>query len=134
MNIFRYEIFDKEAEITAYKRGTSCYAEFIFDSEEDGFLSIGDVAVRVRGGVGKADVRLLDDGEHIPILILKGKRILLPRIKKKGRTIELADCEQDYLRGISLRERALARRVEVLEAAVERLSESVYGKSLFSRQ
>ena len=127
---FKYGLFDGEGELTDYQRGKGYETVFTFPKEVNGFLTLGDVSLRVKDGRGCIDMRLLEDGAHIPKLIEKDRQISLPGIRKQGRIIEPAECGSDYVRRISLRERALAERVLLLEDAVSMLYEKVYGKSV----
>ena len=123
--------FEGEAELIDYKSGTGHEAEISFLEPCDGFITLGDVTVRLKEGVAKIDLRLIDDGELTPVLILKDCRRELPKLIKSSRILEPASPDSDFIRRISLRERQLSRRVAELEGEIAKISKSVYGTPLF---
>ncbi len=130
MNKIKYEIFEGDAEVTAFSQGKKPYVEFSFTEPYDGFISIDEIVAEVTGGVALLDLRLIPDGEFCPVLILQRGRIVLPKVKKSAKRFCLCDCEADYIRKISLRERRLSERVEILERELEELKKSVYGTKI----
>ena len=131
MNVIKYELFDNAAEAVSFKKGKSNTLRIELSEELDGFVTIGNVTVRLRSGIATLDLRLIDDGDHNPILILKNGRQALPGISKHGRSLELADCGAEYLRDLSMRERELSKRVLKLEESIEKLSTAIFGTTLF---
>ena len=127
----RYEIFGGKAEVVGFSSEGGRELTFRIEGSGDGFVSTCDVAARLKDGVASIDSRLISDGEHTPMLILKDRRISLPRIRKSGSRVTLADCDEEYVRDVSLRAHRLARRVEELEQTVESLCERVYGTTVF---
>lgn len=124
-------IFDGEAELIKYEREGGHEMEITFSEPYDGFITFGELTVRVKEGKSLLDVRLLDDGEYTPFLILKDCRRRLPRLAKRSRALEPIDPDSDFIREVSLRERKLSKRVAELEAQIEKISKSVYGTTLF---
>lgn len=130
MTKISYKLYGDEAQIIGYSTDCAEGLSLHFEGCEDGFVSINGIATRVREGVATPDCRFIDDGEHAPVLILKYGRIILPRIKKRGCEITLSYCDEEYIRGVSMRERMLSERVTELESAVEALNKSVYGTTI----
>ena len=131
MSEIRYEIFDGEAEVVGFCSDGGRELTFRIEGSGDGFVSTDDVAARLKDGVASIDSRLISDGEHTPMLILKDRRIPLPGIKKSGSRVTLARCDEDYVRAVSLRAHRLTRRVKELEQTIESLCERVYGTTVF---
>ncbi len=130
MSRIKYEIFDKAAEVIGFEEDSDAVLELVLPSDYDGFLSIDNVVVRLEGGIARYDLRYIPDGEHTPSLILGRGRIILPRIKKSGRLIALCECDSDYIRDSSVRERHLAMRVKELEVEIEKLKTCIYGTKI----
>ena len=131
MTEIRCEIFDGEAEIVGFTSDGGRELVFRIEGGADGFVSMDGVAARLKEGTASIDSRLVSDGELTPILILKDRRIPLPRIKKNGSRVTLARCDEEYVRAISLRAHRLTRRVSELEQTIETLRERVYGTTVF---
>lgn len=131
MNRIKLEIFGSEAECLIFESDGSEGIKFEFTEPHDGFISIDGIVKILASGECVFDSRLLSDGEYEPTLILKREQIKLPKIKKAGKRIRLAECGSDFVRRISLRERRLAERVKSLEERLEVISKSVYGSTLF---
>ena len=127
MNKMHIELFDGEAELVCFERGKTHKLEFTFPEPYDGFITAGGITARVCEGKCLFDLRLMDDGETSPVLILKGSRTVLPALSKLGCTVAPSGVSADYLRSVSIRERRLRERVERLEAEIEKLSKSIYG-------
>ncbi len=115
MSRIRYEIFGNEAEILEFATDDSDRLELSFTEENEGLLSIEGVVARVVKGKCSFDARLIEPGMHEPILIIKNTVVKLPGIVKSQRRVSPAVCGDDYTRSISLRERRLRKRVELLE-------------------
>ena len=131
MNLLKYEIFNDGIELTALKCERSYLLSVLFSESIDGFITIGGITVRIRDGEARVDLRLIDDGEHSPVLIQKSGRVTLPGIIKRGTSLAIAECRSEYIRGISMRERELAARVSELEAKLTELTSAVYGSTIF---
>ncbi|MBQ7387363.1 MAG: hypothetical protein IJW03_04260 [Clostridia bacterium] len=130
MSKIKYEIFDTDAEVVAFDQKYDASLELILPADCDGFLSIDGVVVRLNGGIAHYDLRYIADGEHTPHLVLGRGRIILPKIKKCGKLISLCECDSEYIRGTSIRERRLARRVRELEDEIEQLKRCIYGTKI----
>ena len=131
MSRIKYEFFDGEAEVVSYKDDGTYIAEFVFPKSCEGFLSIDSVVVRVSEGCAQFDMRYIKDGEYTPSLVQKHGRILLPKIQKMGKALLLCECNDEYVRGVSLRERRLEARVKELEEEIAKLRKSVFGSTIF---
>ena len=131
MNKIKIEIFGKEAELLSFESDSSDGLAISFTEKYDGFISIDGVTQRVAGGEAVFDLRLISAGEFAPILILKDKTVSLPKIVKNGKRVRLGECDSNFIRRISLRERRLATRVRELEQEIAKLSKSVYENTIF---
>ena len=127
MNKLHIEIFDGEAELLSFEKGKTNKLEFIFAEPYDGFITAGGITARVCEGKCLFDLRLMDDGETSPVLILKNGRTPLPSIVKDKAGVSPSGVSAEFLRAVSLRERRLRARVKELEEKIEKLSRSVYG-------
>ncbi len=130
MNRFGFEIFGSEAELSSCESGRGGNLEFCFFGADEGFVSIDGVVSPVKDGRCVFDTRLINKGEHVPSLITKSGRVTLPKIVKGQCSVQLADYSQDYVRGISLRERRLESRVAELESRIEEISSAVYRNTI----
>jgi hypothetical protein len=130
MSKIKYEIFDAEAEVVSFEKNGDTTLDIVLPADCDGFVSIDGVVVRLERGVASYDLRYIADGEHVPHLVLRRGRILLPKIKKCGRLITLAECDSEYVRSTSIRERRLAARVNALEEEIELIKKCIYGTKL----
>ena len=124
-------LYGDECEISSYKKGDGMSLLFIFDSEFDGYITIDNLVTTVRCGKSRFDARLLARGDYAPSLIRDGKIIPLPEIRKTDRGVSLKSPDDGYIRAVSIRERELEMKVQSLEAAIQRLTDSVYGKTIF---
>ena len=130
MSRIKYEIFDTEAEVISFDANGDTALELILPRELDGFISIDGVVTRLTDGVARYDLRYIADGEYAPQLVLRRGRIVLPKLKKCGRVISLSECDGDYMRSTSIRERRLAARVKALEEEIELLKKCIYGTKI----
>jgi hypothetical protein len=130
MSKIKYELFDTEAEIVSFEKNSDPTLDILLPADCDGFISIDGVVVRLNQGAASYDLRYIADGEHVPHLVLRRGRILLPKIKKCGRLISLPDCDSEYIRSTSIRERRLAARVNALEEEIELLKKCIYGTKI----
>ncbi len=126
-----YKLFDGEVEVTRFDPEGGRELTIRIEGCEDGFISIDDVATRLKCGVAAMDIRLISDGEFTPALILKNARLPLPRIRKSGSSVTLSYCDEEYVRGVSLRGRELQKKVSELEESIEALKARVYGTTIF---
>lgn len=130
MSKIKYEIFDGECEALKHEQDASDILELVFSEQLDGFISLDGVVVRLTDGRARVDLRYVSDGEYTPYVILKNARLALPKIKKLGRHITLTECDADYARRTSIRERRLSRRVSELEKEIEQLKACIYGTKI----
>ena len=126
-----YEIFEKEAEIVSYTDGGGRYADIQFKNVDDGYLTIGNEAHRISGGLITLNVNSLPDGEIRPTLTANGAFIPLPTLFKDGTLLCPAEIDDGYIRESSLRERRAETRIKKLEDKVAALEKSVFGRKLF---
>lgn len=131
MNKIKIELFEGDAEILSFESDGSDAVKFSFTESYNGFLSIDSIVSHVVEGECTVDLRLISSGEFAPILILEGGSINLPGIVKVGKKLRLSECDPDFIRRISIRERRLAKRVKTLESEVEKLKESIYKNTIF---
>lgn len=132
MSKIKIECFENEAELVSFTQDGERTVQLDLSGEYDGYISIGRLTARVKGAVCAIDIRSLEDGEYTPHLILQGRTVDLPRIKKQFGIITPIEPELPYAMAISLRERKLAERVTRLEERLEELITKVEGTRLFS--
>ncbi len=131
MSKLKIECFGNDAELISFinESGPDLVIEFV--EEVDGYVSLGNQAVKIMGKKCVLDKRKIPDGEHIPHLVLSDKTLDLPKLKKLYGSIEPAAHDIREIGELSLRERYLNRRVSLLEKQIEELTKKVYGSSLF---
>lgn len=129
MNIIKLEIFGKEAECLSFSSSKGPGLTFDFGKEISGFVTVGSITRSVFEGLCTLDGRILEDGEYEPTLILDKKTVRLPKIVKREDKIRLAECSDDYIRRLSLRERRLALRLEELERRILEICERIGSSS-----
>jgi len=120
-----FEIFKNSAELTSFKPDDSLSLLLEFNGNCEGLVSIDGIVSPVQNGVCKFDSRLIDRGEHQPVLILKDEVIKLPGIVKSAGRIHPAMCSDEYTRDISIRERRLSARVEALEMQLKAIESKI---------
>lgn len=125
MSRIKYELFGEEAEVCEFEDDSSSVLFIGFKHPYDGLISIEGVVSRVDFGKCRFDSRLVDQGEHTPILILADRTVRLPKIVKAYGKIALASCTDEYTRNLSLRERRLCERVEALERKLEAMESKI---------
>ncbi|MBO5907175.1 MAG: hypothetical protein J6Q85_03380 [Clostridia bacterium] len=125
------DFFDGEAEIVDLTADGKSTLELVFPREIDGFVSINMIAARIKDGRCFIDGRLFDSGKYTPELIREGVRRPLPPIVKNSEGFFAAECTSEYVRKLSIRERALEKRVSELEEKMEKIYKSVYGELIF---
>ena len=125
------ELFGRDCEILSFEYKKEGVLLFEFTEELDGYIHLGKQIARIKGSTCAVDVRLLEDGEHIPRLILTDMTVDLPRIKNENGMILPVEREVKEIGDISLRERRLCRRVNELEARLDEISKKVFGTSIF---
>ena len=121
MSRITYELFENDAEISGFTDDGDIRLKLEFGKPLEGLVSVEGVVSRVIDGSCSFDTRLIDSGEHQPILILRNETIRLPKIIKSGGRVRPASCTDEYTRTISLRERHLSMRVEALERELRSL-------------
>ena len=131
MSKITISFFEGEAEIVDINADAGGALELIFPCETEGFVSISSVASVIKDGRCIFDPRLFDDGKYTPELIEKGSRRPLPPLLKNSEGFFAAECSSEYVRKLSLRERALEKRVLALEEKMEKIYKSVYGELIF---
>ena len=131
MSRLTIELYDLEAEVVTFREDSSELLEIVFTDPCDGFVTAGGITSRVKDGRCVFDLRLMDDGETEPVLILREGRFKLPPINKQSGSIALAHPGLDYIVRLSQKERMLSKRVEELEKRIEELSKSITGVSIF---
>lgn len=125
------QCFGRLGELVSFVPGEDENPTFEFDTEYDGYISIGDVTEKFKGKSITPDLRRLEDGEYTPYLILPEVTVTLPGLKKKHGIIAPIDPSIEQIREISLRERKLCLEVEDLKSRLNEISKKVYGSNLF---
>ena len=125
MSKITYELFGGAAEIASFESDSSTSLIFDFGDDIEGLVSIDGVVSRVNGGICCFDIRLIDQGEHQPLLILKERVLRLPAIVKSSSKVCLAVCTDEYTREVSLRERRLSMRVDALEKELKTIQSKI---------
>lgn len=132
MSKMSIEIFGYDAELISHTEDGGEGLILTFASELDGYVSLANVTVRIKGASCAIDTRRIPDGEYTPHLILKDCTLNLPDIKIQYGVISPIEPDISYLRKLSIRERRLSERVESLEKKLEEINKKVVGSSLFS--
>ena len=130
MSKLSFEIFDTEYELVGIALDGENALVLEFSEEYEGFVRIGDLTSRLDGGLCEFDLRQIENGELFPTLVIPGRIVNLPKIKKLGRALEILDCTDVYIRSASQRERALEDKVARLERELEEISNKVYGETI----
>lgn len=131
MSKMNVQCFGRNSELVSFKEDTEKMLVFEFPEEYDGYLSLGEITAKIKGKSCAVDTRRLADGEYTPHLILADVTVDLPKLKKQYGSITPTSPRLDEINSISLRERQLNERVSKLEKRIEKISEKVYGSSLF---
>lgn len=127
MSRLKFQLYERECELLEQLHDSSDSLEVDFSENLSGFLRIGNLTARLSDGKCQIDLRLLENGDYTPELVLDGRLVLLPLFKKFGSVVECVDCTDAYIRAISQRERALSERVKTLEEKISLLEDRVYG-------
>ena len=125
MSRIKYELFGNEAEVCEFESDSSFILLIVFKHPYEGLISIEGVVSRVNFGHCRFDSRLIDQGEHTPVLILTDRTVRLPKIVKAYGKISPASCTDEYTRSLSIRERRLCQRVEALERKLEAMESQI---------
>ena len=131
MSKISLELFGRDCEIVSFEYKKNSMLLFEFTEELDGYILLGRHTARLKGRGCAVDVRDLEDGEHIPRLILEDATVDLPKIKNENGIIIPTERGIAEIGDISLRERRLCRRVNELEARLDELSKKVFGAKIF---
>lgn len=131
MSKIKLEIFDRDVEVISYLPERSKLFIIEFTEEIDGYIVMGAQSVRIQGNECAVDIRNMQDGEHLPRLILEDKTLDLPILIKDFGIVRPKEHELCEIGELSLRERQLCRRVLELEKKLEKISEKVYGSTIF---
>ena len=127
MSRIKFKIYGSEVELIEHTHDSSWSLELDFCENLSGFVRIGEMSARLSNGKCLVDLRLLENGEYAPELVLDSRLVLLPLIKKFGNLVECIDCTDAYIRAASQRERALSKQVATLEDKIKLLEDKVYG-------
>lgn len=131
MSKIKLEIFDREVEVVSYLPERSRAFIIEFTEATDGYIVMGGQTVRIKGKECAVDIRAIKDGEHQPRLVLEDKTIDLPVIIKDLGIVRPKEREINEIGELSLREKRLMRRVSELEKRLDKISEMVYGRTIF---
>lgn len=127
MSRLKFKLYGSEVELISMASDSSGSLELDFSENSSGFLRIGKLALKLTDGKCIVDLRLLENGEYTPELVLDNRLVVLPLMRKFGNVVECLDCTADYIRAASQRERALAELVATLEEKIKLLEDKVYG-------
>ena len=131
MSKIKYGLFDGRGEVISYSDTPSEALELQFPKDTVGYLKIGSMTKKlVDGGCSFISANLTDERMN-PILILGDKQIRLPEIQKKGASFSPISPNEEYIRGLSIRELELAERVRRLESLVSSIKKKVYDTTIF---
>lgn len=131
MSNMKIELYGRNAELCSFTGEDSSSLILSFDSEHNGYISLGPITARISGKECAVDIRRLCDGEYTPHLILADMTVDLPRIKIIHGIPAPIQPGKRTINDISLRERRLSVRVDLLEQRVEELTKKIVGTSLF---
>lgn len=127
MSKIKFELYGGDVETVDFSQDSASLLTLDFSEELEGFVRIGELTERLSGGICDFDLRLLENGDYTPELILEDRRVVLPLIKKFGNIVVCCDCTEGYIRSASQRERALSKRVLALENKIKEIEDKVYG-------
>ena len=127
MSRLKFKLYDREVELIEHSRDSSESLEMDFSENLTGFLRIGNLTARLSDGRCRVDLRLLENGDYTPELVLDRGLVVLPLFRKFGNAVECIDCTDAYIRAASQRERALSKQVATLEDKIKLLEDKVYG-------
>lgn len=127
MSRLNFRLYERECELIEQLHDSSDSLEVDFSEDLTGFLRIGNLTARLSDGKCQIDLRLLENGDYTPELVLDNRLVVLPLFRKFGNLVECIDCTDAYIRAVSQRERALSERVKALEEKTRLLEEKVYG-------
>ena len=127
MSRLNFRLYEREVELIEQLHDSSDSLEVDFSENLTGFLRIGNLTTRLSDGKCQIDLRLLENADYTPELVLDGRLVHLPLFKKFGSMVECVDCTDAYIRSASQRERALSERVKALEEKTRLLEDRVYG-------
>lgn len=124
------QLFDKDAEVVSFGKGTGNLLEIKFTDIFDGYVVMGNIKAKINNGKAKINTLYLKNGEYSPKLLMNDAVIDLPKLYKEDRLIKLSECDGEYAHSLSLREYILRERVRNLEEEIEKLNERVYGTTV----
>lgn len=124
-------LFGDNAELLSFLQSDTAELEIEISHGKDGYIRLGEVTALLRQGKCKFDTKCLPDGEYQPILTVSEGEIMLPRMICKGGIASPVPVDDGFVRELSIRNRALARRVKALEERLEQISKAVYGSTIF---
>ena len=131
MKKIEYEIFNNDAEIISFIGGSGGSVDIIFTNLSEGFLTIGNGTHRFTSGKITLNINSLPDGELSSTVTANGKTIRLPALFKSGGVLYPSEADDEYIRGISIRERRLEARLSALESRTDALEKSVFSTKIF---
>ena len=131
MSSLKVAIFDNVCEVLSFKSDDSPVFSIECDKTLNGYLGIGDLTCELTDGRACLNIRPLSDGKYLPKIVTKCFELALPGLTKRYNTITLAECDSDFVRELSLRERKLEAEVTEIKEKLLALSESVYGAKIF---
>ena len=128
------ELFDEGCEMLSFEYKKDSTLTFEFTEELDGYISLGSHSARLKGSCCSVEVRDLIDGEHKPRLILRDRTVDLPLVVNENGAIYPRERSVTEIGDISLRERRLKRRLDMMEAELIELKNKVFGTKIFGAE
>ena len=131
MSKITIELFGRESELVAFSQDGRKSLVINFNDALDGYVALGRVTARIKGTECAIDLRNLADGSYTPHLILSDKTIDLPEVRLHCGIITPSEPEVAYTTRLSLRERRLSHRVDMLEKRLDEITKRITCSSIF---
>ncbi len=131
MSKIKYEIFDTDAEVIEFADGKSDALEISFTEKTEGLISLSGSVTRLTDGRCTVDTGRLAVGTHTPILVKENGVIKLPSLVKSERSLTLSSYGDGNIRDLSIRERRLSSRVDMLEKRLSELEKKLDTTTIF---
>lgn len=125
-----YEIRDRVGEISDFRLGGSALSVKIPDCMA-GHLILGGFSVPLTEGEAALDCSLIPDGEYRPLLITRGRQIVLERFAVEGGKLALLPTEEATIRELLRRTRQLERGLHALEKWALELEKKISSDTIF---
>ena len=131
MNTVRYRYADGEFIIAQFCSGRDGRVRLVFEGTEDGTLLLGDHTAEIREGEVTLPLSKIGDGEIIPILASKGKKISAEGFVISGNLITPIPFSSEKSRKMLFKVQELERRITQLEKACEQIENKITHSTIF---